>query len=94
MLCTRQGSFVLVAVSPADVNDFNRHFPCSNILNDSAVLFEFDTRNGDLVNVTVHLEDGQYVDSEVFDGSALVALSNDASNFAVNAGQLPQWAKR
>jgi hypothetical protein len=42
----------------------------------------------------MHLEDGQYVDSADYDGDALLAICNDANNFAVGAGMLPQWARR
>lgn len=94
MKTTKQSSWVLVSVSSEEVRTFNRQFPCSNIPNGSQFLFELDSRNGDLVNITMHLEDGQYADSSDYDGSGLLALSHDATNFAVNAGMLPQWAKR
>lgn len=94
MQATRQAGWVLVRIGAEDVNRFNRQFPCSNVPKDCTLLIELDARNGDLVNITMHLEDGQYVDSADYDGSALLALCNDANNFAVGAGMLPQWARR
>jgi hypothetical protein len=94
MKATRQSSWVLVSVSSEETRSFNRQFPCSNIPDGSTLLIELDARNGDLVNITMHLEDGEYVDSSEYDGSALLALTMDANNLAVNAGFLPQWAKR
>ncbi|HTS08396.1 MAG TPA: hypothetical protein VMP68_22690 [Candidatus Eisenbacteria bacterium] len=94
MQATRQGCFVLVRVSAEDVNRFNRQFPCSNVPDDCTLLIELDARNGDLVNITMHLEKGEYADSANYDGSHLLALCNDATNHAVKAGALPQWAKR
>jgi len=57
-------------------------------------LIELDAGNGDLVNITMYLEDGHLVDSADYDGDALLALSNDAKNMAMSAGHLPLWAWR
>ncbi len=94
MTATKQSGWVLVSVSSEETRRFNRQFPCSNIPDGSTFLIELDARNGDLVNLTMHLEDGEYVDSSEYDGAALLALTTDANNFAVNAGLLPQWARR
>jgi hypothetical protein len=94
MKATKQNSWVLVSVSGDETRDFNSRWPCSNIPDGSRFLIELDARNGDLINTTMHLEDGQYVDSGDYDGQALLALTHDANNFAVSAGFLPQWAKR
>lgn len=94
MNATRQSTWVLVSVSSEETRRFNRQFPCSNIPDGSTLLIELDARNGDLVNLTMHLEDGEYVDSSEFDGPALLALTHDASDFAVIAGFLPQRARR
>jgi hypothetical protein len=94
MKATRQSSWVLVSVSSDETRRFNRQFPCSNIPDGATFLIELDARNGDLVGITMHLEDGEYVDSSEYDGSALLALTTDANNFAVRAGLLPQWARR
>jgi hypothetical protein len=94
MKATRQSGWVLVSVTSEETRRFNRQFPCSNIPDGSRLLIELDARNGDLVNITMHLGDGEYVDSADYDGSALLALTHDAKNFAVNAGLLPQWARR
>ena len=94
MTATKQAGWVLVHITGEDTDKFNRQWPCSPIPNGSDFLIELDARNGDLVNVTMHLEDGQYVDSADYDGSALLAICNDANNFAVSGGHLPQWARR
>jgi hypothetical protein len=94
MKATRQSGWVLVSVSSEETRSFNRQFPCSNVPDGSTFLIELDARNGDLVDVTMHLEDGEYVDSSQYDGYALLALMNDATNFAVNVGMLPRWARR
>ena len=94
MQTTKQSSWVLVSISAEDVNRFNSQFPCSNVPEDCTLLIELDARNGDLVNITMHTEDGHYVDSADFDGSPLLALCNDATNFAVSAGMLPLRAHR
>ena len=60
-----------VQVSTREVEDFKRHWPCSG-LPDCAVTFEFDKRNGDLVDLICRRE---------FDGSAALALSEDAYTY-------------
>jgi hypothetical protein len=102
MTGNKQGGFITVDVSSTDVNAFRKQFPCSRIPEGSSFIFELDSRNGDLVNITMYLnpdglyEDfkGQYVDSAEYDGAGLLALSCDATNYCVSNGMLPQWAKR
>jgi hypothetical protein len=94
MKATRQSTWVMVSVDGDETREFNRHWPCSEIPNGCTLLIELDARNGDLVNITTHLEDGQYIDAAEIDGTALLAMCNDANNFAVGAGLLPQWTKR
>lgn len=90
----------MVFVSSEDTNSFRRSWPCNNIPEDAAFLFELDARNGDLVNITMWQDDsgikgfGGRLDSAEYDGAPLLALSNDATNFAVKAGLLPQFATR
>lgn len=59
-----------VIVSREEVREFNRHWPCSE-LRDRSYWFEF-AENGDLVDTDVPEHD---------DGSAAVALSQDAQRF-------------
>ncbi len=66
-----QGAFFSVSVSRIEVENFKRHWPCSN-LPDRAVTFQFDKRNGDLVDIWPYRYAAQ------FDGPAAVALSHDA----------------
>ena len=93
MKATKQGGWVMVSIDSDDIVTFNDSWPGSPIPDDSTLLVELDARNGDLVNITMHV-DGRYVDSAEYDGDALLALCNDANNFAVGAYMLPTWAKR
>lgn len=66
------GSFYNVSVSRADVEAFKRTYPCSG-LPDKAFTFQFDKRNGDLVDI--------WPDSLRYDGPGLLALSQDAQTY-------------
>ena len=68
---TAKGCFVGVTVSRREVEAFKDRWPCST-LPDRAVYFEFDARNGDLVDM-------RPID---MDGSDVLALSEDAQRFA------------
>jgi hypothetical protein len=67
------GCFYSVRVSAADVSSFNATWPCSNIP-ERSITFKFDRRNGDLVDI--------HPDSSNLDGDALVALTQDAREYA------------
>ena len=69
---TDNGCFYTVRVSARGVEAFNDSWPCSR-LPEKAISFQFDKRNGDLVNIRP--------DSSRFDGPELVALSEDAQNW-------------
>lgn len=62
------GSFYTVTVSEREVDEFNRHWPCSTL--SGRQMFQFDKRNGDLVD-----REGEG------DGPEAVALSQDAQNY-------------
>jgi hypothetical protein len=64
------GCFYSVTVSAFEVDNFNSRWPCSPIPRRS-IWFQFDKRNGDLVDIRPGL-------SQDFDGDALLALSQDA----------------
>ncbi len=66
------GCFYSVSVSAAEVENFKSTWPCSG-LPGHAIWFQFDKRNGDLVDIKP--------DSNNFDGPALLALSNDAQAY-------------
>ena len=68
------GSLYSVSVSRREVEDFKALWPCSG-LPDAAVTFQFDKRNGDLVDITSR------VGSDRWDGSAALALSQDAQAY-------------
>lgn len=74
-------AYVNVNVSAREVEDFMRRWPCSG-LRGRALCFQFDTRNGDLVELWGARDDE--------DGPALVALSEDASNYAAKRFKMPQ----
>lgn len=79
MISTLEGSTYSVLVTNGKLNEFAATFPCHGLDLDSEYLFQFDSRNGDLVDVTV-LRDGERPDdvSEQEDGAALRVLSEDA----------------
>jgi hypothetical protein len=67
------GSLFTVQVSRAEVEQFKDTWPCSGLPN-RAIWFQFDKRNGDLVDMSPNMEK--------YDGPALVALSQDAQTWA------------
>lgn len=72
MQCFDNGLFYTVMATRWDVEAFNNQWPCSGLPN-RAITFQFDKRNGDLVDIRP--------DSERFDGPALVALSQDCQAY-------------
>lgn len=66
------GCFYTVTCTRSDVAAFNSAWPCSPIPA-RAISFQFDKRNGDLVDIVP--------DSSGFDGGALLALSQDAQAY-------------
>ncbi len=79
MISTLSGVNYSVLVSNLEVIDFAASWPCHGLDLDAEYLFDFDSRNGDLVDVTV-LRDGMRPDKtrDDEDGEALRALSEDA----------------
>lgn len=73
-LINNGGSFYTVVCSRADVDAFKRSYPCSG-LTCTWIAFEYDKRNGDLVDMTTG---GKQEDTP-----ALVALSADAQAYGV-----------
>lgn len=80
MRVTDNGSFFGVSVSAAEVETFNRRWPCSRLR--GAYWFEFDKRNGDLVDGRGH-----------GDGEEHLALSHDAQRFGERELLLGEWAQ-
>lgn len=72
------GGELVVEVSEADIYSFNSRWPCSELRELTGVTFTFDKPNGDLVDI-------EYANgsSDDWDGSALVALSEDAREFGI-----------
>lgn len=71
MKIKKLGSAVNVSVSTREVIDFKATWPC-NGLPSKGITFQFDTRNGDLIDLW----------PSNLEGSALLALSQDAQKFA------------
>ena len=65
------GCFYSVSVSADEVSAFKDQWPCSGLPDDTSLWFQFDKRNGDLVDLRP---------SNV-DGDALLALSHDAQAY-------------
>jgi len=75
MIIKDLGSIVRVCISEFEVYNFKRRFPCSG-LPDSRVAFEFEKRNGDLVDLWPY----------DMDGPGVLALSQDAQEYARSRG--------
>ncbi len=67
------GAYYTVQVSENDVARFKAQWPCSG-LPDRRIAFEYQRSNGDLVDMRP--------DTSAFDGPALLALSQDAQEWA------------
>jgi hypothetical protein len=69
------GSLYSVSVSPAEMRAFADRWPCSGMRNPSrGMWFQFDRRNGDLVDIQG--------ERESYDNAAVAALSEDAQKWA------------
>lgn len=78
------GCFFSVSISARDVADFKSSWSCSG-LPERRIWAQFDKRNGDLVDLTPNdLED------KGADGSAVLALLQDAQNYAAKKLALPE----
>ena len=69
------GCFYSVSVSRDEVEAFKASWPCSHLPNKS-VWFQFDKRNGDLVDMRP-----SNLEERGADGSAVLALSQDAQAY-------------
>lgn len=74
MQCFDNGCFYTVTVTRNEVDQFARRWPGSG-LSAKPVTFQFDKRNGDLVDTN------DQVNHPHADGAALVALSHDAQAY-------------
>lgn len=82
------GSFFSVSISAQDVAAFKDNWPCSG-LPEKRIWAQFDKRNGDLVDLAP-----SNLEERGADGSALLALLQDAQNFAAKKLQLPSVCYR
>lgn len=71
------GSLFSVSVSADDVDSFKEQWPC-NGMPSRPIWFQFDKRNGDLVDMRPSNWEEQGAD-----GSAMLALSQDAQNYGI-----------
>ncbi len=67
------GRYYTVSVSKREVEAFKRRWPCSE-LPDKSIAFQFDKRNGDLVDISLDV-----------DGPDVLALSEDAQAYGESA---------
>jgi hypothetical protein len=82
MRCFNQGAFVRVTVSEREVYEFARRWPCFG--DRRALSFTFDTRNGDLVDLS---------GDSGMDESGVLALAEDAQNYAAKRLNIPSLAR-
>lgn len=83
-----QGAFFSVAVSEDAIYEWCKRWPASGLRGLKGVTFQFDKRNGDLVDVTYR--NGT---SEDWDGPALLALSEDAQEAGMRRLEKPKSRK-
>ena len=77
MQCFDNGVFYTVTVTSREISDFAAQWPCSGLAF-KPVTFQFDKRNGDLVDSN---DSDNHPNA---DGSALVSLSADAGKYGAN----------
>lgn len=77
------GCFYSVTVSRRDVEDFKEQWPCNGMPSRS-IWFQFDKRNGDLVDMVP-----SNWEERGADGSAMLALIEDAQQFAIRKLLIP-----
>jgi len=75
------GSSVSVTVDDIEISRWAARWPASGLSGAGPITFEFDARNGDLVGI-----EGEPPNA---DGGAMVALSQDAQNFAADRLGIP-----
>lgn len=75
------GAFYSVSVGAREIADFADRWPCSGLRSLRSVWFQFDRRNGDLVDLKAT---GPYED-----GPAMLALSQDAQAYARKRLRIP-----
>lgn len=80
MICTLEGTTYTVLVTNKEVCEFAATWPCHGFDTDAEYQFQFDARNGDLIDIAA-LRDGINEDQigEDEDGGWLAALSEDAT---------------
>jgi len=76
----------IVFVSQDEISEFRNNWPASNLPTDGGIRFEFDKKDGDLVDITLTNGD----DSDQHDGVALHALSRDAQELTVGKEVFPR----
>jgi hypothetical protein len=77
MQCFDNGAFYTVTVTAREVQNFRQSWPCSNLRN-RPVTFQFDKRNGDLVDSN---DSEKHPDA---DGGAVLALCDDAKQYGAS----------
>lgn len=80
MKAFNNGSFFTVCASCDDVERFAERWPCSGFRYGDSVAFQFDKRNGDLVDM-IYRNGGRRADDARVDGGAMLALSHDCQAY-------------
>jgi hypothetical protein len=78
------GCFFSCRVSAPEITEFNLAWPGSSLDDSASIWFQFDKRNGDLVDMK----------PDDMDGPEVLALSHDAQNFAAKELNLPECCYR
>lgn len=79
MICELHGSVYTVTVTNAELCDFARSWPANRFDTDGEYLFQYDARNGDLVDLSAVSADGMEREiGEEEDGDWMAALSEEA----------------
>lgn len=80
-----RGSVYLVAVSPKELSDFAKSWPGHHFDIDNEYVFEFDRKNGDLIDMNILRGDELHPLPEDQDGPEFVALAEEACRWGAEA---------
>lgn len=75
MRCFDNGCLYTVTVTAGEVYDFAVRWPCAHMRYRNPVTFQFDKRNGDLIDTNAHRNHPNA------DDAAILALSQDAQAY-------------
>jgi len=73
---------MIITIETTALDRFRASWPCNNLEDVGHVVVCLDDRSGDLVDLTAYDDEQEEIDIETIDGPALLALIDDAENFA------------